>query len=249
MRYLFLFIAAVLAACGGGGSLYGDPDLNYYDFAYQDKFSQPYASFDAGARLDLQARFIFQGRRGDAITHPQHVLLAFTQSMAPNPQNDAGQTLWTHGVGAFVGERGLKMELWFRDDQNGNGFADDPSNALVWGQDDGRCVRDVLGIVQSDMLCIAATDNPAGFITSAPDFVLTKGVAYVLHIRLDGVGEMRRLQAELYVEDGDTFTLVQRGMVFFRQATFLPDHSKDLRASVARTPGSSGEPEVDYVVF
>lgn len=248
MRYIALLLLALLSACGGGGSLSRDPTLNYFDFAYIDKFNQPYSSIHG--EFGMSARFIWDGPRGEAITEPQHVLLAYTQTLADTEMNPEGQMLWTHAVGAFVGESGLQMELWLREDAAGNGLNDDPTNAMVWSQFDGRCARDVLGTIKTDILCLSDREDPAGFITSAPDFQLRKGLAYVVHISItQSTGEMKALYAELYEEDGDTFVLVQRGMVLFRQSSFLPDQKQELRAAVARTPGSEGEPSVQYVVF
>lgn len=251
MRLLALLLLALLSACGGGGSLSGEPDLNNADFEYREEFSRAYDAIGNGDALTLKARFIWDGPRGETITSPQHVVLAFTQVAASEtPKNHEGEHLWTHGAGAFLGERGLSMELWFRDDTAGNGFDDDPANALVWGQDYGRCARDVRATLPSEMYCLAGDESPTGYITSAPDFRLQKGIAYVLHIRITpGPNGWLGLYAELYQESGDTFVLVQRGFVGFPPAKFFPVPRQPLQASVARTPGSEGEPTIQYMIF
>jgi hypothetical protein len=250
MRYLALLLTALLVGCGGG-SLTADPDLDYYDFEYREDFSRPYASLATGEALELKARFVWAGDRGQQIDTPQHVVLAFTQAAsASTAQNDEGERLWTHGAGAFVGEHGLAMELWFRDDQAQDGFDNDAANALVWSQDNGRCMRDVLGVKPTGTYCLSDTDSPTGYITSAPDFVLQKGVAYVLHVRITpGPDGWKSLHAVLYQESGDTFNVVQRGFIGFPPSQFFPVAGQPLQASVARTPGSPGEPLVDFVVF
>ncbi len=243
MRYLALLLSVFLAACGGGGSLSGDPDLNNYDFEYREEFSRDYAALSSGEVLTLRARFVWAGPRAERIEAPQHVVLAFTQSAFDgNPRNDEGELLFTHGAGALVGEYGLAMELWFRDG--------DATNAYVWRQDHNRCMVEVLGTIETGARCLDDRMSSNGYITSAPGFALQKGIAYVLHIRIvPGLDGQKELHAELYQESGDTFILVQHGMVRFPPERHFPVQGQALQASVARTPGTEGEPVVDYLVF
>lgn len=244
MRYLALLLSVFLAACGGGGSLSGDPDLNNYDFEYREEFTRDYAALSSGEVLTLRARFVWAGPRAERIEAPQHVVLAFTQAASSfNPRNDEGEMLWTHGAGALVGESGLAMELWFHD-------APDPTNAYTWSQANDRCMWVVLAAAPSGTNCLADHESPEGYITSAPGFHLQKGIAYVLHVRLSPASDGRTaLYAELYQEAGETFLLVQRGLVLFDRARHFPVQGHALQASVARTPGTDGEPVVDYLVF
>jgi hypothetical protein len=243
MRYIAMLLLALLSACGGGGSLTGDPDLANYDFEYREEFTRGYESLYTGEVLTLRARFIWTGPRAEQITSPQHVVLAFTQSAFDgNPRNDEGEVLFTHGAGALVGEYGLAMELWFRD-----GMA---TNAYVWRQDFNRCMVEVIGTIETGTRCLDDRLSPNGYITSAPGFALQKGIAYVLHIRIaPGLDGQKELHAELYQESGDTFVLVQHGMVRFPPERHFPVQGQSLQASVARTPGTDGEPAVDYLVF
>lgn len=244
MRYLALLLSVFLAACGGGGSLSGDPDLNNYDFEYREEYTRDYAALSSGEVLTLRARFVWAGPRADRIEAPQHVVLAFTQAASSsNPRNDEGEMLWTHGAGALVGESGLAMELWFHD-------APDPTNAFTWSQEHDRCMWVVLAAAPSGTNCLSDRESPEGYITSAPGFHLQKGIAYVLHVRIaPGLDGQKELHAELYQESGDTFVLVQHGMVRFPPERHFPVVGQALQASVARTPGTDGEPVVDYLVF
>lgn len=244
MRYLALLLSVFLAACGGGGSLSGDPDLNNYDFEYREEFTRDYAALTSGEVLTLRARFVWAGPRAERIEAPQHAVLAFTQSAFDgNPINDEGEVLFTHGAGALVGEGGLALELWFRDEP-------DPTNAYTWSQGNDRCMWVVLAAAPSGTNCLRDHESPDGYITSAPGFALQKGIAYVLHVRLSPAPDGRTaLYAELYQESGETFVLVQRGLVLFERERHFPAQGQALQASVARTPGTAGEPLVDYLVF
>jgi hypothetical protein len=250
IRFLLIAVVALLVACDGG-SLYNVPSLNNFDFKYMSEFAQPYSALDNGKPLILHSRFIWTGEHGEIMPEEQHAVLAFTQQAASGWKNNYGETLWSHGAGAFVGEQGLEMELWFREDKNGNGFEDDAANAYVWNQREGRCARDVAGELKDGVRCLDDKSNPDGFITSAPDFVLRKGVPYILRIELQpGNNGRMSLTAELYTSSPmGGFDLVQRGLVWFNRADHFPVPQQNLSASVARTPGEVGESVVEFMMF
>lgn len=241
-------LAAVLSACGGG-SLDNEPTSTYVDFEYQAQFTQPYAALEGP--VALRSRFVWDGPSGQEITAPQHTVLAFTQSGDPgNTRNEKGQVFWTHGAGAFVGQRGLSLEMWFRDDPGMDGYQNDPPNAIAWSQDFGRCGRDVRGTIAGNAMCLDVMESLGGYITAAPNFVLRKGVAYFLTVRLEPAEQgMLRLKAELYEESGELARPVQKAMALIPQSRAFPLQGQPLQASVARTPGSPSEPTVQYVMF
>lgn len=267
---LFSLIAAALlscvqpaaATCNGVtgsecGTLYRVPQLSNFDFFYPTDLSSTYGNFQNGATLKLQSRFIWGGGTpGRVITAEQHAIVAFTNRGATNSMvNTSGQMFWTHGVGAYVSERGLEMETWFRDDTNGNGYNDDPGNAYVWNQDNDRCVADVLGTITTPMWCLGTSTSDATYITSAPNFQLKAGVPYWVRIQLDrsATPGWGMLHAELVEESctaaGCTASVVQRGAVAFEIAKHFPMNWQAMEATVARTPGSTAEPYVQYAVF
>lgn len=247
MKKLIFIFAMLLIACGGSGTLYSPPGLNYYDFNYDATKAQTVASLTSNTTT-LTYNFVWDGVAGQNITTPQHAVVAMTQIASPTTTlNQTGQMIWTHGAGALVGERGLALELWFRNDLNGNGYTDDQANAVVWSQDNGRCATDVLQTIPDGQMCLAATDNPNGHITSAPYFQLKKGVAYVIKVQLIPLGSgWMKLRAELYQPTATGTGLVQSGSVNFQTASFFPSSSAMVNAAVARTPG---EPSIQYTAL
>ncbi len=253
IRILLALIVVFLAACGGGGgggSLENETSLNNYDFKYEQDFSRSYSSLENGDLMTLQTRFIWSGNAGEQITASQHAILAFTQRAAQNMQNPEGQTFWTHGVGAFVGENGLEIELWRRDDVAGDGFENDGADAVVWNQFSDRCPRMVSGKTSEYSDCLSEFPNSTGYITSAPNFVLRKQVPYYLRVQIKTDWNKRtRVEAELFMNTVMGVELVQSGMVYFDKARYFPVVGQTLEATVAKTPGSPGEPVVEYAIF
>lgn len=238
LQWLAVCAVAVLAACGGGG-LYSDGSP-YHDFNYIAPKSQPYAMLTNAQPFSMSVTYTWGGTAGQTVTPAQHAVLAYTQSAFNTGYlNTMGQSLFTHGAGAYVGERGLAMELWFQ--QNGSG------NGILWTQDNGRCAQDVQGTIPPGSMCLASSSNPNGFITPAPTFVLKKGVAYTLQVSISPTSPgWSRLDAKLYTPGQFGPTLVQSGAVGFQNAQFFPVVGQTLQATVARTPG---EPVITYTVL
>lgn len=248
-RTLFVLIVVFLAACGGG-SLQNEATLNNYDFKYQPDFSKPYAALENGEVMTLQTRFIWSGESGQEITLSQHALTAFTHRAAENLKNPEGEELWTHGVGAFVGENGLEIELWRRDDPGQNGFEDDGADAVVWSQSYDRCPQMVSGKASEYKECLADKPNNTGFITAAPNFVLRKQVPYFLRVQVKRDMDKRyRVEAELFMNTIMGVELIQSGMVYFDRDRYFPVKGQTLEAVVAKTPGGEGEAIVEYAIF
>lgn len=229
-----------LATAATGGTLYGYPHVPaaYYDWNYLQAKSQPYTALSG--TFSMSARFTWDGVPGQSVTNPQHAVVAYTQrQVATGYFNLAGEESFTHGAGAFVGERGLEMELWFRQNNAGN--------AYVWNQDNNRCARDVQGTLPPGSMCLASNYNAGGYITSAPGFQLTKGVQYTLKVKLSQSSPgWTKLEAELYKPAAFGQQLVQSGMMGFPSASFFPVVNQHLTAAVARTPG---EPLIQYTVL
>ena len=250
----------IFAVAGeGNGVLTREPSLNGFDFydiptVNVNGFMQPisHAEWLAGRPLKLQTRFTWLGPQGASIATPQHSLISFSQvALDGRPQNPEGQRLFTNGIGAFVGETGLSMELWF-----GNG------DAFVWDQTKGRCARTVLGTEipepgpdgSGGTMCLSSTPNQSGFITGAP-FTLRYGVHYWLRVSVtaepaNGVGVLR---AELLQDAGSGPVSLQSGLIGFPltgpYTPFPKQGGNTIQSTVARTPGSSNEPTVQYYAF
>lgn len=244
------FLVTACAHAQTDGALLRESRLGYFDFFYPTTLSSSYGNFMNGAPLKLQTRFVWGGgAAGREITAKQHAVVAFTQQgVEKNLKNKFGQNFWTHGVGAFVGEAGLAMELWFRDDENGNGYEDDEPNAFVWSQENDSCMGDVRGLIKDKIYCLSPKAGDITHMTTAPDFKLRAGVAYVVRVQLQRVGTpgWGMLHAELLEETGGTTKVVQSGAVAFEVAKHFPMGWQDLEASVARTPGSTDEPYVQW---
>ena len=247
------FLVTACAHAQTEGTLLREARLDYYDFFYPTTLSSSRENFMAGDTLKLQSRFVWGGGApGREIKANQHTVVAFTQEgVEHNLKNKFSQNLWTHGVGALVGEYGLALELWFRDDENGNGFEDDKANAFVWTQEHDRCKRDVLELIKDKQDCLSASASDAAHMTAAPGFKLRAGIAYWVRIKVQRVGATGRgmLHAELLEETGGTVSMVQSAAVEFEIAKHFPMGWQNLEASVARTPGSTDEPYVTWNAF
>jgi len=154
-------------------------------------------------------------------------------------KNSDGQPIWTHGAGAFVGADGLALELWSR--------VDGVTVGTFWTQNSGRCMFNTLGTAVGTDYCLDPSPSERGYLTSAPQFQLKKGVPYILTVYLQEVSPGRMmLRAKLYEATETEAVQVQEGMVTFDKASHFPDATQQLRAAIARTPGSIGEPVVSY---
>lgn len=240
MRYLALLLLAFLAACGGGGSLYSDGSPERYDFDYVPTLDEPYEAIGAGAVLTLQARIVWDGEKGRPITTVQHAPMGFVQITDANGvKNIDGHPIWTHGAGAYVGANGLALELWNREGSANVG--------TFWSQASGRCMFNTLGTAVGTSGCLYDSPNPTGYLTSAPGFQLKKGVSYILTMYLQETSPgWMTLRAKLYEATQFEAVEVQSGLVGFEKARHFPDPAQPLRAAIARTPGSIGEPVVSY---
>jgi len=240
MRIIKLLLLALLTACGGGGSLYSDGSPERYDFDYVPTLDEPYEAIGAGAVLTLQARIVWDGEKGQPITTTQHTPMGFVQITDQNTvKNSDGQPIWTHGSGAYVGANGLALELWSR--------VGDATVGTFWTQDFNRCVFNTLGTAAGTDQCLADSPNATGYLTPAPGFQLKKGVPYILTVYLQETSPgWMTLRAKLYEATQFEAVEVQSGMVGFEKARHFPDQGQQLRAAIARTPGSIGEPVVSY---
>lgn len=241
MRRFIISLLCLLSSMVNAGELYGYPYIpsNLYDWNYQPTRDVPYTALDGTMTLGATYRWS-QGNPGDQITEPQHALMSFSQMVVPTGYfNQTGDQVWTHGVGAFVGEHGLEMELWFR--QN------DAPNSVVWGQHENRCARDVQGHIPPGTMCLSDVENETGYLTPYPSFVLRKGRTYTVKIKITPTGPgWSKLEAELYQQGIFGTTLIQKGMVGFSHAMFFPLAGEPIKAAIARTPG---EPVIQYTVL
>lgn len=240
------------------GYLYQVPTTRYFDFQYHTAMSHPTEHLQRGGTLKLQSRFIWgAGPKGRVITTPQHSVVAFTQRGATtNMVNPRNQMYWTHGAGAFVGELGLQLELWFVTDRNGNGLDDEPLNAYTWSQQNNRCASEVLGTLQGQVMCLGSEPNGWGYITPAPDFKLRADIPYWVRVTIAPSSPgWATLFAELYEQDCDanyencSTHRIQHALIGFEIARFFPISWLPMEASNGRTPGSASEPYVKYDTF
>ncbi|MFT3813732.1 MAG: hypothetical protein QM740_10165 [Acidovorax sp.] len=245
---------AATVAGSFAGTLVSVPAITSgYDFYYPMALSRPLSALQPGVPVKLQARFIWDGPARQAIHAAQHAIVAFTQKGAPHSwRNPEGQLFWTHGAGAYVGNNGLALELWFRSDPARNGVQDDPPDAIVWDQTNARCAYLVTVGPTSSMCLGAGASALAGYLTPAA-FTLRKGVGYWVRVTLtrETANPARAtLRGELLEESGNGAAMVvQTGQVGFVVNRFFPYADQRLEASIARTPGPVGEGVTRFVAF
>ena len=196
--------------------------------------------------MKLQARYSWDGPVGQPIVTEQHALVAFTQQIGPATWfNPEGQPFWNHGVGVLVGEYGLGMEIWYRDG-NGN------TNGIVWTQLSNRCALDVLGTLPANSMCLNSVPDANGYLTPAP-FQLKYGVGYWIQAKVVRQEFMPpgylTLQAALLEETATGPIIVQTGSINFLGSMAFPDSSQHIAGTIARTPGSAGEPMIYFDAF
>lgn len=231
-----------------------DPALSNFDFHHAFAPRWYRHSLD-NSDMELTAKFTWAGGvAGADVIGNQHAVLAFTQNIDPNSlQNGEGQRLWSHGVGAIVGEFGLGLELWFKPDANNNGLPDDVNNGIVWTQLNSRFAGDVLGQLPPNVMQLQGYPHPAGYITAAPGFKLRRQVPYWLRIRITKSASSpgwARLFATLAEErTAGTATIVQQGLVGFEPAQFFPVAGAHIDATVARTPGTPADAVISYSLW
>lgn len=234
-----LMIAASAAAGTVTGALGGLPWAYGFDWAYSVP-TEPRTAI-ATQQVVSQATFVWPGASGPVATG-QHAVLALTQTTINDRfSNNAGDPIWTHGAGVIVGEFGLGLELWVRENLGGGSYG--PANAYVWKQTEGRCMKDVLGTIPNNSLCLPGVEGPGAYITEQPGFILQRNTPYTVRLLLNPQGPWVELVGELWSPSGE---LLQRGRVGFQADQFFPDPAQPLRHVVARTPGSPSEPQVTY---
>lgn len=225
-----------------------------YDWHYVHSLDQPRsAMFQVGVPVTLKATFIYGGNSGN-IPGSQHAILNYSQVLAADSFfNNSNQALYTHGAGAIVSEYGLAMELWFRTPNAQGSYVGQPGNAYVWSSLHGRCLRDVLGTITGQVACLSDNPNDPSFITTNPNWVFKRQTKYTLEVTYTPTaGGWVTMEANLlearYSFFGWTNVSVQRARVGFQAAQFFPDPNQFLTATVARTPGTSTEPFIDYTI-
>ena len=142
------------------------------------------------------------------------------------------------GVGAYVGERGLAMELWLPPESWNS-----VNEAIVWNRDNpapanpaARCAS-LVPVGATDTLCLSTHPADGDHISVDRPFAMEKGQRYRLQLRVQAVPEApgwARLNAALLIvgADGQT-TPVQTGQLHFIIDQFFPKH-RDLLPTVGR---------------
>ena len=257
IKHLLAIVCSLpLSAATYGGSYAGTltsrPAVNYgFDFYYPAALSKPLSALHPGAKVKLQARFIWAGTMNEPVGTEQHAVVAFTQKGDSTYwRNASNELLWTHGAGAFVGEKGLSLELWFRNDRNQPGLHDDPPDAHSWDQFHNRCAYRVT-VGATNNLCLSSSYDPNGYLTPT-SFTLRKGIKYWVRVTLERHAAnpaWAMLSADLVEETDTSATIVQSGAVNFLVDSIFPYANQAMEASVLRTPGPVGEDVTHFVAF
>ena len=235
------------------GTLIREPTTYNYDFKLLTALNPPASVVRNGNSAKLQARYVWQpanpALNGLQINTPQHAVVAFTQSLNPNfMRNPSGQYYWSHGVGAFVGENGLQLELWFTE-------ADGSSNAYVWSQNNNRCMAIVHGYYTPGQLCLDGHATPGGsYLTPAPNFKLRFGVPYWLRLEVRPASPGWMVLLADLIEDSCIGgvcgpRIVQQGSISVITNSWWPNQLYPINASIARTEGDVDAPFVNYDAF
>lgn len=154
------------------------------------------------------------------------------------------------GVGAFVGETGLAIELWHP--------AEDwksVNTAVMWSRDnpshthpDTRCAELVPNGSTQEM-CLSTQPGAGDHISVDQPFALEKGQRYRLQLRVQAVAEApgwARLNAALLKVTADGQAVpVQTGQVHFIIEQFFPKH-RDLMPTVGRAAVAAEMMPLDF---
>ncbi|MBN9574480.1 hypothetical protein [Alicycliphilus denitrificans] len=246
-------------------------DMSFYD-GHDGRYltglntSHNYNTFMSGTPIRLQARLTWEGGTyGAPISTSQHAGVAFTQIAAKTTlPNQQGMNLFSHGIGAFVSENGLAMELWFRHTDTQPNMELAKQNAHVWDQTHGRCARAVYPAYstmpqpgdqgQGGVMCLSPTPGPNGYMTPA-SHTLRYGYHYWVRITIsaDVPSGYGTLLAELFEDGGSGPFMVQSGSFGFplwgMYSPFPLQATEPIYSTVFRSPGSVNEPLVRYFAF
>ena len=255
MKKFFVFLAFLFSMLMGSAQAQSTASgvlsgATYADFTYVQNLSKPYSALTQGQTLKLQSRFVWMGSDIHAVTVPQHTITAFTQRVNTTGYTNAvGDILWSHGAGAIVGEFGMGLELWFRDDANHNGYDDDATNAYVWKQGNNGCAEDVLGTLPAGSMCLSSTNNGTNYITSAPNFILQTGTAYWVRMKIVKTSSTRALLYAELIEENNPSVILQSAATGFDIAKHFPLVGQPLTASIARIAAANYQPNIMYNTF
>lgn len=159
---LIILLFSNTAFAGSGNLIRANstnPSLVGFELSYQDDMKVNRQKLLSGQPIKLQSRFIWQGT-GNINTH-QHSIVAFTQTLSQDahPVGTTRRKIWTHGVGALVGEFGLGIELWFRDRNRYGSYEGGTTDAYVWSQASNGCMRQVSRVIAPNILCLPSQYN------------------------------------------------------------------------------------------
>lgn len=236
MRVFVLCLLVLLGvpSVGNANQYYGDGVTNsylgsggwcYFDWYRPPELAKQRSTLEVGGQIKLQTRFMWMGTGTVPYVENktgEHAILGLTQGTIVGPlgcsqkgysenlvnsPSQPGEQQWIHryGVGVLVSPKGLNLELW-----NGDG------TSYLWSQTNNRCAILVPSGTQAGM-CLSATPNPSGYITSNAGFSIQKGSYYWLRQTLtgnpDGKTGWVRLYAELLQQTANSTILLQQGQL------------------------------------
>lgn len=222
------------------------------DWYAPESFARNKRVLRKGGTLILQARFKWTG--AGVLRGREHVVLAYAQGKSDetqpceftpgsrpepllnSPAQPMRQKLFTHGIGAYLSETGLAIELW--GDRG-------PGTALVWNAHNDRCAQELpTGLARGPCWGVAFDPVPADF---HPD----KSRYYRLRMELEGNPDEKtglvRLTATLLDEKTGRPRAIQKGTVELPLEVAFP-HATKIRAFAARAQ-SEGDPDLDDIAY
>ena len=226
---------------GFSGELYDDKLVFHY---LNEKNKH---DLNGGGAILLQSRFVYRhAGEGGQLYDNEHAIVAYTQGDA--------DAVWRHGVGAFVNQHGLNIEFWFQGSHVCEAAGAIPGpRAYLWNQTNDRKQMAVNGgCALPNPIQLSAVPDAAGYMTSAPDFVMKKGEKYWIRMKIFGnAGHPGHavLYADLVHEKDAGAAIVQHALIGFHVDQFFPENSI-LKGTVARAADLTRYMEVlDYVAF
>jgi len=219
------------------GVLFSEGGTDGVDWVRPSIFTK---SIPISGAIKLQSRFIWNGTA--AILENDHAVVAFGQGANKHWHNSRKEYgLLRYGVGAYVSNKGLTLELWFNPGNAHQG------SAYIWNSENICGSGFGPGAAPYPQICLSISSASAAYITPRPsDWFLEAGRAYWLRIKVTATStpDWYTLVADL-MDPSYATKPVQAARLNFRKSDYFP-----LGSSVDGIVGrAAGNANINFFAF